>query len=81
MSGELHYLGQKALYPILCCMDTATLNGHDTRTHDKFLKIHMTCVSDTFRTRHGSMIGVSVLHIPINKVGSTKVSEHFKRQH
>ena len=37
-------------------------NGHDTGTHDKFLKIHTTRVSDTFRTRHGFMIGMSVLH-------------------
>ena len=41
------------------------LHGHgnvemDT-TRDKILKIHTTCVSDTFRTQHGSMIKVSVL--------------------
>ena len=36
--------------------------GHNTLAHDKFLKIHMTLVLDTFRTRHGSMRGVSVLH-------------------
>jgi len=37
-------------------------NEHDTRTRNEFLKIHMTRVSNTFLTRHGSMIGVSVLH-------------------
>jgi len=31
-------------------------------TDDEFLKIHMTRMSDTFQTRHGSMIGVFVLH-------------------
>jgi len=37
-------------------------NGHDTRTHDEFLKIHMTRVRHVCETRHGFMIGVSVLH-------------------
>jgi len=32
------------------------------RTRDESLKIHMTRVSDMFLTRHGSMIGVFVLH-------------------
>jgi len=35
-------------------------NRHDMRTRDKLFKI-MTRVSYTFLTRHGSMIGVSVL--------------------
>jgi len=42
------------------------LHGHGNvemnPTRDKFLKIHMTRVSDTFQTRHDSMIEVSVLH-------------------
>jgi len=46
----------------LCCMTRQRWNGHDTWTHGKFFKIHMTGVSDTFRTRHGSIIEVSVLH-------------------
>ena len=37
-------------------------NGHDTWIRGKFLKIHMIPVSDTFRTRHDSMIEVSVLY-------------------
>jgi len=37
-------------------------NGHDTRIRDKFFKIHTIRLSDTFRTRHGFMIRMSVLH-------------------
>ena len=40
-------------------------NGQDTWTtwtRNKFFKIHMTCVPDTFQTRHSFMIRVSVLH-------------------
>ena len=41
-------------------------NEHGTRTRDEFLRIYLTRVServfDTFRIRHDSMIGVSVLH-------------------
>ena len=37
-------------------------NGHDTRMRGKFFKIHTTRASDTFRTRHGTTVGVFVLH-------------------
>jgi len=37
-------------------------NGRDTWTRDKFFKIHMTHVSDTFQTWHSFTIEVSVLH-------------------
>jgi len=60
-------------WPIL--HDTATWNGHGTRTHDEFLKIHMTRVSDTFRTRHGSMIEVYVPHNPGHSSHSTNPNE------
>ena len=37
-------------------------NGHDMRTRDEFLKMHITRASNTFQTQHGSMIEVYVLH-------------------
>ena len=36
-------------------LDTHTHTHTHTKTRDKFLKIHMTCISDTTRLHDGSM--------------------------
>jgi len=46
----------------LCCTDTVTLKWTQHTDTWQILKTHTTRMPDTFRTQHGSMIGVSVLH-------------------
>jgi len=55
-------IGERRRIEVLYTMLYEHDNVEMDTTCDKFLKIHMIRMSDTFRTQDGSMLEVSVLH-------------------